>query len=247
MPPELSATSAPTVMPELSTTLAEFRELVLLKLASIRSALEEKRRSEALRHERLKEEMESLNLNLSRMKKEVDQVHEKRKALEKEVLIDSLTGVANRRALRERLKSEMYRFQRYDQLFSLVVFDLDRFKSINDTHGHWAGDRCLKEIVKRISPILRETDLIGRWGGDEFVLIFPATCQQSAVVVAERLRKLIQNTRLVYHKQEISMTISVGVTQALEDDQTIETVFNRADKAMYKSKKAGGNTVTSAS
>ncbi len=232
---------------QLSTTLAEFRELVLLKLASIRSALEEKRRSEALRHERLKEEMESLNLNLSRMKKEVDQVHEKRKALEKEVLIDSLTGVANRRALRERLKSEMYRFQRYDQLFSLVVFDLDRFKSINDTHGHWAGDRCLKEIVKRISPILRETDLIGRWGGDEFVLIFPATCQQSAVVVAERLRKLIQNTRLVYHKQEISMTISVGVAQALEDDQTIETVFNRADKAMYKSKKAGGNTVTSAS
>jgi diguanylate cyclase len=233
---------------QLSTTLAEFRELVLLRLASIRSALEEKRRSEAQRQERLTEEMECLNQNLSRMKKEVDQVHEKRKALEKEVLIDSLTGVANRRGLRERLKNEMYRFQRYNQVFSLVVFDVDRFKSINDTHGHWAGDRCLKEIVKRISPILRETDLIGRWGGDEFVLIFPATSMESAAAVAERIRKLIQNTRLVYHKNEIGMTISVGVTQALDSDQSIEMMFNRADKAMYKSKKeGGGNMVTSVS
>ncbi|MGC8490605.1 MAG: diguanylate cyclase [Syntrophobacteraceae bacterium] len=229
---------------QLSTTLADFRELVLTRLASIRSALEAKRRSEALRHESLREEMESLNQNLSRMKKEVDQVHEKRKALEKEVLIDSLTGVANRRALKERLKNEMYRFQRYNQIFSLVVFDIDRFKSINDQHGHWAGDRCLKEIVKRIGPILRETDLIGRWGGDEFVLIFAATCLESAATVAERLRKLIQNTRLVYHKQEISLSISIGVAQALEGDQSIEKLFNRADKAMYKSKKAGGNSVS---
>ncbi|MDR3569934.1 MAG: GGDEF domain-containing protein [Syntrophobacteraceae bacterium] len=232
---------------QLSTTLAEFRDLVLLRLASIRSALEEKRRSEVLYQERLNEEMESLNQNLSRMKKEVDQVHEKRKALEKEVLIDSLTGVANRRALKERLKNEMYRFQRYNQFFSLLVFDLDRFKSINDQHGHWAGDRCLKEIVRRIKPMLRETDLIGRWGGDEFLMIFPATCQESAATVADRLRKMIQNTRFVYHKQEISLTISIGVTQIVEADQTIESVFNRADKAMYKSKKAGGNTVTAIS
>lgn len=229
---------------QLSTTLADFRELVLTRLASIRSALEEKRRSEALRHESLREEMESLNQNLSRMKKEVDQVHEKRKALEKEVLIDSLTGVANRRALKERLKSEMYRFQRYNQIFSLLVFDIDRFKSINDQHGHWAGDRCLKEIVKRIGPILRETDLIGRWGGDEFVLIFAATCLESAATVAERLRKLIQNTRLVYHKHEISLSISIGVAQVLEGDQSIEKLFNRADKAMYKAKKTGGNAVS---
>ena len=232
---------------QLSSTLSDFKALVLSRLASIRSALEEKRRSEALRQERLKEEMQSLNRNLSRMKKEADQVHEKRKALEKAVLIDSLTGVANRRALKERIKNEMYRFQRYNQLFSLIVFDVDRFKSINDQHGHWAGDRCLKEIVKRIKPILRETDLIGRWGGDEFMLIFPATCLESAVTVADRLRKLIQNTRLVYHKNEISLTVSVGVTQILDVDQSIETVFNRADKAMYNSKKAGGNRVDSIS
>jgi diguanylate cyclase (GGDEF)-like protein len=228
---------------QLSTTLTEFRELVLSRLASIRTALEEKRRSEVLRQERLKEEMESLNQNLSRMKKEVDQVHEKRKALEKEILIDPLTGVSNRRALKERLKSELYRFQRYRQFFSMILFDVDRFKQINDQYGHWAGDRCLKEIIKRIKPILRETDFIGRWGGDEFLVVFPGTDLDSAVAVAERLRKMIENTRFVYHKQEISLTVSIGVTEIMDTDQSQETVFNRVDKAMYKAKKAGRNKV----
>jgi len=228
---------------QLSTTLAEFKGLVLSRLASIRTALEEKRRFEALRQERLKEEMEFLNQNLNRMKKEVDQVREKRKALEKEILIDPLTGVANRRALRERLKSELYRFQRYRQFFSMILFDVDRFKVINDQYGHWAGDRCLKEITKRIKPILRETDFIGRWGGDEFLVIFPGTDLESAVAVAERLRKLIQNTRFVYHKQEISLTVSIGVAEILDSDQSQEMVFNRVDKAMYKAKKTGRNKV----
>ncbi len=228
---------------QLSTTLAEFRGLVMSRLATIRAALEEKRRSETLRQEKLSEEMESLNENLSRMKKEVDQVHEKRKALEKEILIDPLSGVANRRALRERLKNELYRFLRYRQFFSMLLFDVDHFKVINDQYGHWAGDRCLKEIIKRIKPILRETDFMGRWGGDEFLVIFPGTDQESAVAVAERLRKLIENTRFVYHKQEISLTVSVGVTEIQGSDTSQEMVFNRVDKAMYQAKKKGRNMV----
>jgi diguanylate cyclase (GGDEF)-like protein len=213
------------------------------RLASIRMALAEKRQAEALRQESLRVEMESLNLNLSRMKKEVDQVHEKRKALEKEVLIDPLTGVANRRALKERLKGELYRFQRYRQFFSMLLFDVDHFKAVNDRYGHWAGDKCLKEIIKRIKPILRETDFIGRWGGDEFLVIFPGTDQESATAVAERIRRLIQNTRFVYHKQEISFTVSIGVGEVQDSDQSQETVFNRVDKAMYTAKKAGRNMV----
>jgi diguanylate cyclase (GGDEF)-like protein len=228
---------------QLSTTLADFVGLVMSRLASIRTALEEKRRNEALSQERLREEMESLNQNLNRMKKEVDEVHEKRKALEKEILIDPLTGVANRRALRERLKNELYRFQRYRQFFSMLLFDVDDFKVINDRHGHWAGDRCLKEIIKRIKPILRETDFIGRWGGDEFLVIFPGTDLNNATAVAERLRKLIENTRFVYHKQEISFSVSIGATEILDSDQSQETVFNRVDKAMYKAKKRGRNQV----
>jgi diguanylate cyclase len=228
---------------QLSTTLAEFRGLVMSRLASIRAALEEKRRTEVLRQEKLSVEMESLNENLSRMKKEVDQVHEKRKALEKEILIDPLSGVANRRALRERLKNELYRFMRYRQFFSMLLFDVDHFKVINDQHGHWAGDRCLKEIIKRIKPILRETDFMGRWGGDEFLVIFPGTDRESAAAVAERLRKLIENTRFVYHKQEISLTVSIGITEIQDSDTSQEMVFNRVDKAMYQAKKKGRNMV----
>ena len=187
--------------------------------------------------------MESLNENLDRMKKEVNQVHAKRKALEKEVLIDPLSGVANRRALRERLKNELYRFQRYRQFFSMLLFDIDHFKVINDRHGHWAGDRCLKEIIKRIRPILRETDLMGRWGGDEFLVIFAGTDVESAAAVAERLRKLIENTRFIYHKQEISLTVSIGVTEIRDSDTSVEMVFNRVDRAMYQAKKKGRNMV----
>jgi diguanylate cyclase (GGDEF)-like protein len=228
---------------QLSTTLAEFRGLVMSKIASIRTALEEKRRSEALRQESLKEEMESLNENLQRMRKEVDQVQEKRKELEKEVLVDHLTGVANRRALRERMKNELYRFQRYGHFFSMILFDIDHFKLINDKYGHWAGDKCLKEIIKRIRPMLRETDFIARWGGDEFVIIFPGTDHESAAAVAERIRKLIQNTRFIYHKQEICLTVSIGVSEIQENDSSQEHVFNRVDKAMYKAKKKGRNVV----
>ncbi len=229
---------------QLSSTLAQFRGLVMSRLASIRTALEEKRRSEMIRQERLSEEMESLNQNLNKMKKEVNQVHEKRKALQKEMLIDPLTGIANRRALRERLKNELCRFQRYRQFFSMLLFDIDNFKEINDQYGHWAGDRCLKEIIKRVRPILRETDFIARWGGDEFVIIFPGTDLESAAAVAERLRKLIQNTRYVYHKQEISLTVSIGVTEINDSDPTQEMIFNCVDKAMYKAKKNGKNMVT---
>ena len=230
---------------QLNTTLAEFRSMVMSRLASIRTALEEKRRAEVLRQETLNEEMESLQQNLTRMKKEVDQVHEKRKALEKEILIDPLTGVANRRALKERMQEEIQRYQRYEHFFSVMLFDVDNFKSINDTFGHWAGDKCLKEIIKRIKPVLRETDFLARWGGDEFVALFPGTERESAAAVAERIRKSLENTRFTYHKQEIKLTVSIGLTEVQASDQSQEMLFNRVDKAMYKAKKKGRNMVAS--
>ncbi len=228
---------------QISTTLAEFKHLVMSRLASIRSALEEKSRTEALRQESVKEEMQTLQQNLNRMKKEVDQVHERRKALEKEILIDPLTGVANKRGLRDRLKDELQRYTRYQHGFSLLLFDIDHFKDINDQFGHWAGDKCLKEIIRRIKPALRETDFMARWGGDEFVVIFPGTDAESAATVAERIRKSIENTRFLYQRQEISLTISIGLTEVQPTDQSQEMMFNRVDKAMYQAKKKGRNTV----
>ncbi|MCE5335009.1 MAG: diguanylate cyclase [Desulfobacteraceae bacterium] len=228
---------------QISTTLAEFKNLVVSRLASIRAALEEKNRTDARRQETLNEEMQALQQNLSRMKKEVDQVHERRKALEKEILIDPLTGVANKRGFRDRLKDELQRYTRYQHNFSMLLFDIDHFKSINDQFGHWAGDKCLKEIMKRIKPILRETDFVARWGGDEFVILFPGTDRESAAMVAERIRKSIENTRFIYRGQEISLTASIGLTEVQPADQSQEMLFNRVDKAMYKAKENGRNTV----
>lgn len=228
---------------QISSTLAEFKNLVVSRLASIRAALEEKRREEEIRQESINEEMKTLQQNVTRMKKEIDQVQEKRKALEKEVLIDQLTGAANRRAFKRRLKEELQRYQRYHHFFSMLLFDIDHFKAINDRFGHWAGDKCLKELIKRIKPILRETDFLARWGGEEFVILLAGTDLESATGVAERLRKAVENTRFIYHKQEINFTVSIGVSEVASADMSQETIFNRVDKAMYEAKRRGRNQV----
>ncbi|MFZ2448135.1 MAG: diguanylate cyclase [Syntrophobacteraceae bacterium] len=228
---------------QLSTTLAEFKSLVISRLATIREALAQKRKAEELREETMHGEVEDLQQSLKRMKKEIDQVHEKRKALEKEILIDQLTGIANRRAAKRRLKEEIQRYQRYRQFFSVLLFDIDHFKSVNDRFGHWAGDKCLKELIKRIKPMLRETDFLARWGGEEFVILFPGTEVESASGVAERLRKAIENTRFLYNRQEIAVTVSIGVTEVKSGDMTLEAIFNRTDKAMYDAKRKGRNLV----
>lgn len=231
---------------QLSSTLAEFKSLVISRLACIREALEKKRKAEELREETLSGEVENLQQSLQRMKKEIDQVQEKRKALEKEVLIDQLTGIANRRALKQRAKEEIQRYHRYHQHFSVLLFDIDHFKSVNDRFGHWAGDKCLKELMKRIRPMLRETDFPARWGGEEFVILFPGIDLSNAFGVAERLRRAIENTRFIYHKQEIGVTVSIGVTEVRPEDQNLEMIFNRTDKAMYDAKKKGRNMVVKA-
>jgi len=117
---------------------------------------------------------------------------------------------------------------------------------VNDRFGHWAGDKCLKELIKRIRPMLRETDFLARWGGEEFVILFPGIDLDNASGVAERLRRAIENTRFLYHKQEIGVTVSVGVTEVRPEDQNLEMIFNRTDKAMYDAKKKGRNTVVKA-
>lgn len=228
---------------QVTKTLAEFRTIMTSQLAAIREALEEKNRKDQEQQDLAKKELSVLQQTLSGLKAEIAEAKEKSKALERENLMDTLTEIPNRRAYDRRFKEEFQRFHRYQQPFCLLVFDVDHFKLVNDTYGHRAGDKCLKEIIKRIKPVLRESDFLARYGGEEFTIILPGIDEENARNVAERLCRIIERTRFLYQTEEIPLTISIGVSQARPADETQEALFNRADKAVYEAKDAGRNRV----
>jgi diguanylate cyclase len=227
----------------ISKTLEEVRGMVFSKLQGIKTALDAKRKEDDLRIEKSNRKMGELQKSLQNMKKEINQVQQRTKSLEQEVLSDSLTNIHNRRAYELRIDEELQRFHRYNQQFSLVLFDVDLFKQVNDQYGHRAGDKCLKEIINRIKPCLRKVDFLARYGGEEFIIILAGTNKENAQKVAEKARQLIENTRFLYQGQEIPVTISLGVTQVEAEDKDTQILFSRVDAAMYTAKKGGRNRV----
>jgi diguanylate cyclase len=151
-----------------------------------------------------------------------------------EVRTDPLTGVKNRRALGDSIQAQFALLERYETPFSLAVFDLDRFKRINDENGHLQGDKMLQALAHTIDEHVRETDVLARYGGDEFVVIMPLTELEGASLFSERLRAKVQDT--------LSVTISGGVALAQKGDSQ-DSLFSRADEALYQAKKSGRNRV----
>lgn len=152
---------------------------------------------------------------------------------------DQLTGIYNRLKLHHRLSDELERCKRYNTRFSLLMIDVDHFKSINDHYGHDSGDQVLKAIADTLVSNSRINDVAGRWGGEEFLMIMPETDIQGAKTLAEELRKAISELTFT---DNFNVTVSIGVTQATDAD-TIKTIFNRADKALYAAKNAGRNRI----
>jgi diguanylate cyclase (GGDEF)-like protein len=161
------------------------------------------------------------------------------KRLEKLATIDSLTEIYNRYKIDDEIKLQIARYQRYKEPFSLLMFDIDYFKSVNDTYGHDVGDRVLKALSRLVSNHIRTTDIFGRWGGEEFVVILENTRKEEAFVIAEKLRKMVQ-THTIDGKYKI--TISIGVTQ-YEEPESREDVIKKADEALYRAKENGRNQV----
>lgn len=165
------------------------------------------------------------------------------KAMQYEMMsvTDRLTGIYNRGKFELELSNEIQRVNRYDsESFSLIFFDIDNFKKINDTYGHSIGDMVLIKIVSLLHDALRTTDVFARWGGEEFVIIMPHTALSNAVEAAEKLRQIIEKENI---KEVGQVTCSFGVTEFLKDDD-IQSLIIRADNAMYKAKKEGKNRVT---
>ncbi|WP_339857920.1 GGDEF domain-containing protein [Pseudohongiella acticola] len=155
-------------------------------------------------------------------------------------MTDALTGAGNRLAMMADLDHELNLARRYQHDLSVLVIDIDSFKKINDTEGHATGDTVLKEMVRLITKVNRNTDRVYRYGGEEFVVLLSKTDKYGALVIAERLREAVAGLRVCADTGSLSITISIGASTFTVSDAT-EDLLKRADKAMYEVKNKGGN------
>jgi len=152
---------------------------------------------------------------------------------------DSLTGVANRYKLSEYINAELVRFRRYRTPMSLIMFDIDHFKHVNDTYGHSAGDQVLSGLAEVVAETIRDTDSLGRWGGEEFMILAPVTPLHEAMDLAERLRAAVEHAEFPMAKH---ITCSFGVAE-LHEGEMSDSLVKRVDSALYRAKNNGRNRV----
>lgn len=164
----------------------------------------------------------------------------------KMAVIDPLTGIYNRRYASQHMNSVMERARDTDGYFAVMMIDLDKFKRLNDEHGHDAGDAVLREFSRRLQENIRGVDLVARFGGEEFFVALPDSDHDAAAAAAERIRRAIEGTAfpLPRDKGEVNVTVSIGVAIADGSDTDAEAVIHRADRALYEAKEGGRNRVT---
>lgn len=174
-------------------------------------------------------------------KKELEELNKK---LEQVSQTDSLTQLANRGHWEHLLHQEFLRTKRSEGSCSLLIFDIDHFKRVNDEYGHSCGDEALRHIAGLLKSALRETDIAGRYGGEEFVVTLLDTDRQGAIVFAERLRQLVETSPVKYKNFTVEMTVSIGIACFDNQFKNHERWIEAADKALYHSKEHGRNKVT---
>ncbi len=157
--------------------------------------------------------------------------------------VDPLTGVRNRLATNEMMEYLLARAERKEQVLAVLMIDADHFKSVNDRFGHAGGDEVLQGIVTGIRACLRESDVLGRVGGEEFVVLSPETSLNGALTLAERIRKRVETMPLQVDGKAVQLTLSIGVTTAALAERDAEAVYKRADQALYAAKRSGRNQV----
>ncbi|MDR0842474.1 MAG: diguanylate cyclase [Acidobacteriota bacterium] len=157
---------------------------------------------------------------------------------------DGLTGLNNRRRFFELAESEFVRYKRYGAPLSVFMMDIDHFKKVNDTYGHAVGDKVLAHLSRRLKTLVRESDIVGRYGGEEFAVMLPETPIETAAAVAERIRADIENAAVATEEfGHIKYTLSIGVSMFTKEDKSVAMVFDAADKCLYEAKETGRNKV----
>ncbi len=160
-------------------------------------------------------------------------------------MMDSLTGIFNRRYLETKLNEEFKRHKRYARPLSMIMFDIDYFKRINDEYGHQCGDYVIKSVSSRVSSLSRNLDCLFRYGGEEFCCLLPETSLDSAINVADRFRLAVEELESDFDGHIIKVKISLGVAELMKDIESPEMLLKKADDALYQAKKEGRNRVAS--
>lgn len=181
-----------------------------------------------------------------RIKKVYDELKEKAVFLEEKAMTDELTSLYNRRYIKQRLIEELARAKRFKTSISCLILDVDQFKSINDTYGHLQGDLILKEFAAVVKSLMRSIDIVGRYGGEEFVVILLQTDIEGAKILAEKIRKSVENYNFPGPTEAIKLTTSIGIASFIEEEiEDADALFYMADHALYKAKEMGRNRVIS--
>lgn len=190
----------------------------------------------------IKNQNENLTEKLENYHKEIQKLNMELKIAKHDATIDFLTGIVNRRSFDRALEDLLKEVREKDYVFTLILLDIDNFKSVNDTYGHLAGDLVLKEISTVLRIFLRANTIIGRIGGEEFGIILPGVSLENGIKVAERIRSIIENREVKFEDRIIKFTASFGVTESKKED-TKESIYKRVDEALYIAKRNRKNRV----
>lgn len=223
-----------------SEDLGLLKQNVTRQLASIMRSMEHFRLHEHERENRLNQRYDDLLKKVDQMELETSKARARMQEEQLRARTDPLTGLPNRIDYEHHLQAEMQRWQRYQACFSMAVGDIDFFKRINDQLGHLAGDRVLRLVAKVLRHNLRSTDFIARFGGEEFVILFPSTSADEALQATEKLRLAIAGSPFNFKGKRVEVTLSFGIAEVCAGDD-LESLFTRADKALYRAKEQGRN------
>ena len=210
-------------------------EMIHGKLLSIASSLETETRV-------LGEEMRKSKEEIAELRQKVRILEEALRKERKKSGTDTLTKLPNRRAIDDFIKKQEATFKRYGDNYAVVLFDIDHFKAVNDNYGHDAGDVVLASFGKMLRRYSREVDFVGRWGGEEFLVVLPKTDLKGAVRFAEKLREVVSKSKFMYKGVRIPITISGGVADRISSE-SMEDMLKRADENLYQAKEGGRNKI----
>lgn len=220
--------------------LSSLKTAVNSKLDTISTHIISYRQYETDRVENSRQQVLDMQSRMQTLEQETQAL--KKTVIEKnrQAMFDTLTDIPNRLSYEQRAAEEISRWKRFANPLSLVVWDIDFFKKVNDTYGHKAGDKVLKTVAQLLDQRIRETDFLARYGGEEFVMLLPGTQQEECLQLVNDLRQQVADCGFHYHGEAVTITVSCGISSFREGD-SLDTAFDRADRALYAAKQNGRN------